>query len=253
MSNVKTALVTNASGYAGPAAVDALAAAGFRVLVHDAGFDEAGTWEAFSRAHAHAERILAPEGEALAALAWEHAGEIHAIVSNCHYPAVQSDAENVAIAELRATLERLIVEPFAFLKAAIPRLKAQGHGSVVVITSCRTQAPIPGGAVPDLARAASNAMVKSLAIELAPHEIAVNAVAPNFLYSEAYYPRSIFIDDEEGRDYVRSNVPIGRLGRQDEIGELIQFLAAMKTRFLTGAIIDFNGAWPITQVRPQRR
>jgi 3-oxoacyl-[acyl-carrier protein] reductase len=250
-STVQTALVTNASGYAGPPAVDALVKAGFRVLVHDRKFSEVAAWEAFSRTHPYAEVIVASDATSLATSAWEQAGEIHAIVSNDHYPAVQSPTENASLSELRLTLERLIVEPFSFLQMAIPRLKAQGHGNLIMVTSCRTHAPIPGGAIPDLARAASNALVKSLAVELAPHGIAVNAIAPNYLYSEAYYPRAIFIDDPKGRAYVRSNVPIGRLGQPDEIGELIRFLAATNARFLTGAIVDFNGAWPFSPIRPQ--
>jgi 3-oxoacyl-[acyl-carrier protein] reductase len=46
-------------------------------------------------------------------------------------------------------------------------------------------------------------------------------------------------------------VPAGRLGRPDEIGELIRFLATTKARFLTGAIIDFNGGWPASAPRPR--
>ncbi len=82
-----------------------------------------------------------------------------------------------------------------------------------MVTSCRTKLPIPGGAIPDAARDAANALMRSLAIELAPFDIAVNAVAPNFLYSEAYYPRAIFIDDPKGRAFVEASVPAKRLGR----------------------------------------
>jgi NAD(P)-dependent dehydrogenase (short-subunit alcohol dehydrogenase family) len=109
---------------------------------------------------------------------------------------------------------------------------------------------VPGGAIPDAARAAANALVRSFAIELAPFNIAVNAVAPNFLYSEAYYPRATFIENPIGRDYVTSEVPVGRLGRPDEIGELIRYLASTESRFLTGAIIDFSGGWPVSKTRP---
>jgi hypothetical protein len=54
--------------------------------------------------------------------------------------------------------------------------------------------------------------------------IAINAIAPNLLYGEAYYPRARFLDDPAGRDDVMSEVPAGRLGRPDEIGDLIRFL-----------------------------
>ncbi len=74
---------------------------------------------------------------------------------------------------------------------AIPALRAALAARVVMITSNRTRLPMPGGAIPDAARAALNALVKSLSLELAPDGIPVNAIAPNFLYSETYFPRAL--------------------------------------------------------------
>lgn len=93
-------------------------------------------------------------------------------------------------------------------------------------------------------------MVRSLAIDCARDGVVVNAVAPNFLYSEAYYPRALFVESERGRDYVRQSVPVGRLAEPEEIGEVILFLATVRTRFLTGAVVDFSGGWPFGPARP---
>lgn len=245
-----TALVTNASDFAGRPAVAALSAAGFRVLVQDRIFAKADVWTEFSSAHPKAERVGHDDPASAVTAAWALAGRVDAIISNDHYPAVQESSDMASLDVLRQTLERLVIEPFAAVKAAIPLLKAQGGGTIVMITSCRTHLPITGGAIPDAARAAANALVKSWAAELAPFAIAVNAIAPNFLYSEAYYPRATFIDDPAGCDFVKAQVPAGRLGRPEEIGELIQFLAQTEARFLTGAIIDFAGGWPVSQRRP---
>ena len=84
-----------------------------------------------------------------------------------------------------------------------------------------------------------------MSIELAPYGIPVNAIAPNYLYSETYYPRVRFVDDAAGRAYIKQVVPAGRLARPEEIGELILYLATMQGTFLTGAIIDFSGGWPV--------
>jgi NAD(P)-dependent dehydrogenase (short-subunit alcohol dehydrogenase family) len=120
-----------------------------------------------------------------------------------------------------------------------------------MITSNRTRLPLSGAAFPDAARAAANALVRSLAVDCARDGIVVNAVAPNFLYSETYYPKAVFELTETGRAHVRQNVPVGRLARQEEIGEIIVFLASVETRFLTGAIIDFSGGWPFGAPRPE--
>jgi len=249
-NNRKVALVTNFTDYAGPPALTALVNANFRVLAHDHAVKDADTWRKFSSIFPEVELLSAKDPGSLIEAAWGVAGRIDAIVSNDHFPAVNSPSSHVSLEQLRQTLEKLVVDPFALIQAAIPRFRAQGGGNVVMITSCRTHAPMQGGAIPDAARAAGNALVRSLAIELAPLSIAVNAVAPNFLYSEAYYPRATFIDDAKGRDYVRSLVPAGRLGRPEEIGELICYLASTESRFLTGAIVDFAGGWPAAQTRP---
>jgi 3-oxoacyl-[acyl-carrier protein] reductase len=246
----QVALVTNASDFAGPPAVDSLANAHLRVLVHDRTFDDPDVWSRFSAAHPKAELLQAGDPGTVVSAAWELAGRVDAIVSNDHYPALHGPSSEVSLDALRTTLEVLVVEPFALLKAAIPRLKSQGGGNVVMITSCRTRLPMIGGAIPDAARAAANALVRSFAIELAPFNVAVNAVAPNFLYSEAYYPRATFIDDPVGKAYVASSVPAGRLGRPEEIGDVIRFLATTESRFLTGSIVDFAGGWPAAQTRP---
>ncbi|SOE97071.1 3-oxoacyl-[acyl-carrier protein] reductase [Burkholderia sp. D7] len=246
----RTALVTNATGYAGPPAVTALSNSGFRVFVHDEAFNDPVAIETFLQTHPAAEVILGDNPAMLVAQTWKSAGKLNTIVCNDHYPAVQASSENVSLDEFRQTLAYLVIYPFALLQAAIPLLRSQGGGNIVMVTSCRTHAPIAGGAVPDAARAAANALVRSLAVELAPDAISVNAVSPNFLYSEAYYPKAAFIDDAKGKDYVMKSVPAGRLGRPDEIGDIIRFLASTDARFLTGAIIDFNGGWPSSPVRP---
>lgn len=249
----KVALVTNASGYAGPPAVTALLEAGFRVLAHDDSFANEAVWQGFSDAHAGVERVDADSIERPVEAAWAVSGRLDALVSNDHFPAIHRPTPETSLDELRETLEKLVVGPFALIKAAIPRFTHQGGGNIVLVTSCRTKLPIPGGAIPDAARDAANALVRSFSVELAPLNIAVNAVAPNFLYSEAYYPRAVFIDDPDGQAYVRSSVPAGRLGRPDEIGELICFLASTQARFLTGAIVDFSGGWPAAAMRPGKK
>ncbi|WP_460908514.1 SDR family oxidoreductase [Paraburkholderia jirisanensis] len=244
------ALVTNASGYAGPPAVTALLAAGFRVLAHDERFADIATWQGFADAHIGAEPLVAHSGESLIEAAWLVSGRIDTIVSNDHHPAAHVPTPDAALVDLRQSLEVLVERPFALVRAAIKRLEEQGGGNIVMITSCRTRLPMSGGAIPDAARAAANALVRSFAIELAPLNISVNAIAPNFLYSEAYFPRAVFVDEPRGRAYVESAVPVQRLGHPSEIGELIAYLATTPSRFLTGSIIDFAGGWPAAQPRP---
>jgi NAD(P)-dependent dehydrogenase (short-subunit alcohol dehydrogenase family) len=77
-----------------------------------------------------------------------------------------------------------------------------------------------------------------------------SAATPNYLYSETYYPKARFVDDPAGRAYIEQTVPAGRLAEPEEIGELIHYLATMQGTFMTGAIIDFSGGWPVSVPPP---
>lgn len=250
MTRPRTALVTHAADFAGPGSVLGLLEAGWRVLAHDRNFIDEAEWERFRAGREHLERIEGDSIDDVISEAFNQAGHLHAVVSNDHYPARLQTSDTLPVADLRANLERLIVDPFVCVASAAPFLRGQGGGNIVMITSNRMRLPQIGGAIPDAARAGQNALVESFARELAADGIAVNAIAPNFLYSEAYYPKAVFEQTPTGRDYVRENVPVGRLGEPAEMGELVAFLAGARSRFMTGAIIDWSGGWPTGAPRP---
>ena len=249
----RAALVTNAVDFAGPPAVDALLGAEFRVMVHDKSFADEGIRRTFSAEHPGVDFIEAANHTLLVDAACKAAGKIDVLVSNDHHPASCTPSETASLEAFHETLEALVVGPFALVKSAIPHMKHRESGKIIMITSCRTSSPVAGAAIPDAARAAANALVRSLAVELAPFHISINAVAPNFLASEAYYPRAFFADDLHGRAFIEAQVPAKRLGRPDEIGEVIRFLAETHAQFLTGAIIDFAGGWPQSPAPPKSR
>jgi NAD(P)-dependent dehydrogenase (short-subunit alcohol dehydrogenase family) len=247
----RTALVTNALEFAGPPSVDALVAAGFRVAVHDRRFEDEDARSTYAAQHPGFSVLAVQDPTDVVGAAWETLDGLDVIVSNDAFPAIHGPIEEASLDDLRVTLERLVVFPFALARAAIPRLKARKGARVVMITSNRTRLPLRGGAIPDAARAALNALVRSISLELAPYEVPVNAIAPNYLYSETYYPKAVFVDDPAGREFVRQVVPVGRLARPEEIGELVRYLATAQGSFMTGAIIDFSGGWPAAPRRPE--
>lgn len=246
----RTALVTNVCEFVGPPAVVALLEDGYAVIAHDASFRDEAVRRSYAETHPGVDALWCDDPAALVAHAWGSRERIDVLVSNDVHPAVHVPVEEARIEDLRETIEQLMVFPFRLMQAAIPMLKAQGGGNVIFVTSCRTELPLPGGAIPDMARAGANALVHSLSIELAPHGIPVNAIAPNYLYSEAYFPRAKFIDDPVGRAFIAQVVPAGRLGEPAEIGELVRYLANMKGAFHTGTVIKFAGGWPAAPKRP---
>ena len=246
----KVALVTNVLDFVGPPAVQALVEDGYLVVAQDPAFQDDTRSEAYQANHQGTIPTGLEDPGKLVEQVWNNHNKVDVLISNDTFPAIHVPVEQANVDDLHATLENVLIHPFRLMQEAIPRLKEQGGGNVILITSCRTELPLPGGAIPDIARAGANALVKSLSIELAPFGIPVNAIAPNYLYSEAYFPRAKFIDDPVGRQFIKEVVPAGRLGDPEEIGELVAYLANMKGSFHTGTIIKFAGGWPAAPQRP---
>ena len=178
MVDKRCALVTNACDFAGPAAVAALSAANFQVIAHDRSFIEDHQRANFQHRHPDAILFDEQEPEALVEAVWTRMGAVEVLVSNDHHPARHVDIESASVSDLRANLDMLVVRPFRLIKAVVPYFRAAKSGRIVLITSCRTKLPMAGGAAPDAARDAANALVRSLAIDLAPQGISVTQWRP---------------------------------------------------------------------------
>ncbi len=118
-------------------------------------------------------------------------------------------------------------------------MKKQGGGRIINISSVAgkvgdiTSAPSYGPS-----KGAVNTLTKSLARELAPYGITVNAVAPHAIETEMSAEWS-----EERRKAVVAQIPLGRLGRPEEVAAAVVFLASPEAGFVTGEILDVNGGY----------
>jgi NAD(P)-dependent dehydrogenase (short-subunit alcohol dehydrogenase family) len=237
-------LLTHARQYVGPGAVPVLLRDGHRLYCHDNGFTDSDTALSFQANHPGATALRGQTPEAIAAEVCGLGVAIDTIVSNDVYPNTPQPIEDVSLDTLRASVEALLIFPYRLTQLLLPAMKAARKGAFVFITSARYLQPEPGFSVATAVRAGTTAFAQALAKESAPFGIQVNVVAPNYLYSEAYYPRARFIDDPAGHQEIAGKVPMGRLGDPQEIGELIAFLASGRSTFTTGQVVNFTGGWP---------
>lgn len=236
------AVVTNALQYAGPGAVAALSAAGYALVCHDEAFLDETVRRDFEAGQpgACAHPGKAP-GAAIAHAVRMH-GRIDALISNDVHALQHTPLEVGEASDMRRACEALLVTPFALLAKAAAEMKRHGGGHIVLVTSAAPLRPEPGFSAYSAARAGASALARAAARELAPHGITVNAVAPNFLASETYYPAEVW-GTAEGEKKLRGLLPAGRLGEAREIGALIAFLVSGQADFMTGEIINFTGGW----------
>lgn len=240
---MRLVLLTNARQYCGPGAVPALVSGGARLFCHDSTFVSDAARADFE-AETGARALQAQRPEDIHAELIATAGLPDAIVSNDVYPITCNAIENIPLDDFLATFEAVVLFPIRLTQTYLPAMKARGSGAFVFVTSARETRPEPGFAVPTSLRAATTAFAKALSREAAPFGIQANVVAPNYLYSEMYYPREKFIDDPDGRALIAEKVPFGRLGEPVEVGALIAFFASGASPFTTGQVVCFTGGWP---------
>ena len=125
---------------------------------------------------------------------------------------------------------------FYCLRAAAAMMKEQGSGRIVNLTSVTALTGNVGQANYAASKAGVIGMTKSLAKELARHQIMVNAVAPGFIET----PMTESIPDEIKKSIIRG-IPLGRAGSSQDIANLVKFLSTADSSYITGQVISCNG------------
>ncbi len=158
-------------------------------------------------------------------------GALHCIVNNAavwHYPVLADltveDWDRLQAVNVRA--------PVLLAQAAATHLAAQAGGSIVNIASIQAHVTAPGGLAYASSKAALLAVTRTLAVELGPLGIRVNAICPGYFTEHEHRMRS--------RPEV-AGYPLGRFGRPEEIANVVVFLASDAASFITGEAINVDG------------
>lgn len=236
------ALITHVTHFVGPASAKALNARGLKVFCHDESFTEAGPRERFAAANPSLTALAEQTPEDLVSAVEQAAGRLDVLVNNDSYPALRAPVEEAKAEDFRATLEGLMVFPFLLAGRAAALMKRQGQGRILFVSSAAPLRGIPNYSMYAAARGGANALALSLAKELAPHKILVNAIAPNYVESPTYFPESL-LADPAARAKMERNIPLGRLGKPEEVASLVAFFAAGDCGFATGQVVSVSGGW----------
>lgn len=130
---------------------------------------------------------------------------------------------------------------FYLLQTGLPELIRQKKGRIVLISSIWGETGGAGEVLYSAAKGAQISMAKALAKELAPSGITVNAVTPGAIQTK------MLEQQLEGREQqqLAEEIPVGRLGRPEEIASLVRYLCLPECSYITGQVIGVNGGWYI--------
>ena len=136
-----------------------------------------------------------------------------------------------------------LVGPFLTCRRFVRGLGAGGGGRIVNVSSIHERAPRAGGADYDSAKGGLAQLTATLALELAPQRIAVNAVAPGMILTPM---NQSALDDPAELRRKEAAIPWGRAGTPEEVAALILFLLSPLADYLTGTTVTIDGGLSLT-------
>ncbi|MDG5976945.1 3-ketoacyl-(acyl-carrier-protein) reductase [Hydrogenophaga taeniospiralis CCUG 15921] len=237
---MKRALVTGGSGGIGAAICSRLAADGHHVIVHaNRGLDKAQALVAQIQAAGGSAQAVAfdvtdRQATAAALERLVEEGAIQILVNNAGihddavFPGMSGEQwDRVLDVSLNGFFN--VTQPLT-----MPMMRTR-WGRIVSISSVAAIAGNRGQVNYSAAKGALHAASKSLALELASRGVTVNAVAPGLIATD-------MIDGSFDADAVKKLVPMQRVGRPEEVADLVAFLASDRAAYISGQVISINGA-----------
>ena len=162
----------------------------------------------------------------------ERLGPVDILVNNAGFNRRRPTFADVDLASWREVLATNLTGAFLCAQAVVPEMMARGWGRIVNVSAIQARAPLPGNAAYAASKGGLEALTRSMAVDLAPHRIVVNGIAPGPVDPEA---------EDAPRDAADWPTLLGRRGLPREVAALAAFLASDDCTFVVGQIITCDG------------
>ena len=220
----KRILITQASEFMGPALCEVLAEQGAEVVASTAD-------------------LSPPEAAAqVVAQAVRDGGPIDVLVANLAYRAPTTPATEVTEDEWRAVFAALVDPLPRLVRAVAPAMIARRSGKVLVVGSASALRGMKRASTYSAARGAQLAYVQAVGVELAPHQVQVNAIAQNFVDNPTYFPPEVQANPRFQERLARE-VPLGRLVSAREDALFAAYLCSSAADCFVGQVFPVCGGW----------
>lgn len=243
----KVAVVTGGGRGIGRAIVEALAAEGTTVaIVERDNIDRAETLAAQigNSAAFRADVSVADDVQRAVAAVTERFGKVDILVNNAGTLSRKPILDD-AYEDWDRVLKTNLYGCYNCARAVAPGMTARRFGRIINLSSIHGRVAKAGMGSYCTSKAAIDMFTKQLAVELAPHGVTVNAVAPGTISTEINIPlyKSTKPEDVALQQATLKRVPAGRIGEPEDIGRAVAFLASEATPYVTGAILYVDGGY----------
>jgi 2-keto-3-deoxy-L-fuconate dehydrogenase len=216
----KRILVTQADAFMGPVLCEVLAEHGAQV-------------------HADTRSLLEPEAPAAIVAA---AGAIDVLVANLALPAPRTAAAAVTDDEWRSTFAALVDPLPRLVRAVLPQMIERRSGKVLLMGSASALRGQKLSSTYSAARGAQLGYLQSVGIEVAAHNVQVNAIAQNFVENPTYFPPEVQANPRF-QERLKWEVPLGRLVGAREDAEFAAYLCSDAANCFVGQVFPVCGGW----------
>ncbi len=148
--------------------------------------------------------------------------------------------DEYTLTEWRALQDANFDGPFLVTRAVVPGMKARRRGKIINICSLASDIGRPNIVAYAASKGGLKMMTRALAVELAPHNVQVNGIAPGFFKTEM---NTALIENAEFSAWVAKRTPAGRWGDPREIAGAAVFLASSSTSYVTGHLLYVDGGF----------
>jgi len=142
-------------------------------------------------------------------------------------------------ADLEDTMRTNLIGPIRLARGLLPGMRRRRYGRIVNMSSIWSVVSKPGRLTYSVSKSGLNAFTRSLAVEVAPYNILVNAVAPGYVNTELTQQNNT----EQDLQNIRKTIPMQRLAEPKEIARLVTFLCSEENTYLTGQCLVIDGGY----------
>ncbi|MFH6784596.1 MULTISPECIES: SDR family oxidoreductase [Methylobacterium] len=247
----RVAIVTGSSRGIGRAIAERLAEHGAKVVISSRKAEAcAPVAEAINARHGEERAVVIPASissksdlERLAKGTGDRFGRIDTVVCNAASNPYYGPMSGISDDQFRKILDNNVIASHWLIGFCAPGMIARKDGSIILVSSV---GGLKGSGVIgayNVSKAADFQLARNLAVELGPHNVRVNCIAPGLIQTD--FARALW-EDQKSRAAYTARTPLARIGQPDEIAGAAVFLASPAGAFMTGQSIVIDGGQTIT-------